>query len=298
MEKKATIYIVDSLYNNYRIDLFLSLIMNISRTESLFLLEKNLVFINKQSHIKKSKKVLSYDVVEVLREENVIVKKEIELISISILFINEDFLIISKPPFISCHKTNSKDSSYTIADFARLYWNDRIDNEESRYGIVHRLDKETSGVLIIARTIEIKNIFMDLFKKRKIEKKYIAFIQKGLLKKSGKIEYSIMRDPLCPIKMTYSRGQGKEAETNYIIIEEKNNFDIVECFPKTGRTHQIRVHFQALDVPLLGDKVYGKESNLINRHALHASQISFILKEMKYSFTASLWPDMEELQNS
>jgi 23S rRNA pseudouridine1911/1915/1917 synthase len=298
MEKKATIYIVESLYNNYRIDLFLSLIMNISRAESLFLLQKNLVLINKQSQIKKSKKVLCNDVVEVLEQENIIIKKEVELISISILFINEDFLIISKPPFVSCHKANIKDSSYTIADFARLYWKDSIDNQDGRYGIVHRLDKETSGILIIARTIEIKNIFIDLFKKRKIEKKYIAFIQKGLLKKSGKIEYAIMRDPLCPVKMTYSYGQGKEAETNYVIIEEKKIFDIVECFPKTGRTHQIRVHFQALGVPLLGDKIYGKESELINRHALHASQISFVLKEIKYFFIASLLPDMEELKNS
>lgn len=107
-----------------------------------------------------------------------------------------------------------------------------------------------------------------------------------------------MRDPLCPVKMTYSLGQGKAAETDYNIIEEKKKFDVVECFPTTGRTHQIRVHFQALGCSLLGDKVYGKESKLINRHALHALEISFILEDKKYHFTAPLWADMELLINN
>lgn len=297
MIKKTTVYIVDSLYHNYRIDLFLSLVMSISRTESLSLLDQKLIFINNECHIKKSKKVFLDDIIEIINKDTTVAKKETAIIPITILYIHEDFLIINKPPFISCHKTNAKDTHYTIADFARSYWNDTSDLEH-RYGIVHRLDKETTGVLIIARNNTIKNILLDLFKKRKIEKKYIAFIEKGLGKKSGNIEYAIMRDPLCPVKMTYSFGQGKAAETKYTIIEEKKNFDIAECFPKTGRTHQIRVHFQALGYPLIGDKIYGKESKLITRQALHAHQISFTLKDTKYTFKAPLWPDMEELQNN
>lgn len=177
MKKKATIYIVDCLYNNYRIDLFLSLIMNISRNESLSLLENGLILINNESQIKKSKKVFLNDVVEILHQDNNIIKAENELIPITILFINEDFLIINKPPFISCHKTNSKDTQYTIADFARFYWNDLPDNED-RYGIVHRLDKETTGILIIARNIKIKNLFIDLFKNRKIKKNILLVLKK------------------------------------------------------------------------------------------------------------------------
>jgi 23S rRNA pseudouridine1911/1915/1917 synthase len=297
MKKKATIYRVDSSHNNYRIDLFLSLIMNISRNEVISLLEKQLVFINQRCEIKKSKKVFENDVIEILNDNNPIIKKDIELIPITVLFIHQEFLIIVKPPFISCHKASTKDTDYTIADFARSYWLDDADLE-SRFGIVHRLDKETSGILILARTLEARNVFIDLFKKRKIEKKYIAFIEKGLTEKSGKIEYSIMRDPLCPVKMTYSFGQGKTAQTNYVMISQKKEFDIIECYPTTGRTHQIRVHFQALKVPLLGDKVYGKESKLINRHALHAHQISFIYKDINYSFSTPLWSDMEDLKNS
>jgi 23S rRNA pseudouridine1911/1915/1917 synthase len=297
MEKKATIYIVDSLYNNYRIDLFLSLIMNISRNESISLLENKLVFINSGCQTKKSKRVFFNDTVEVLSKDTIIIKKETELIPINIIYMHDEFLIIAKPPFISCHKTNPNDTSYTIADFARLYWRDSIIDTEYRYGIVHRLDKETSGILILARTKEARDVFIDLFKAREVEKKYIAFIEKGLEKKSGKIEYSIMRDPLCPVKMTYSFGQGKQAETAYQICEEKKEFDIVDCYPKTGRTHQIRVHFQAVNASLLGDKIYGKASKLIDRHALHASEISFNFKGVWYTFSTKLWPDMDELKN-
>ncbi len=297
MKKKATIYIVDSLYNNYRIDLFLSLFMNISRNESLSLLHERRVLINGIDQIKKSKKIFSNDKIEILIENNNIIKKENELISISIIFINDDFLIINKPPFISCHKTNKKDTKYTIADFAKYYWTDS-NLEDERFGIVHRLDKETSGILIIARTTEIKNTFISLFKEKKIQKKYIAFIEKGLQKREGIIKYNIMRDPLCPVKMTFSIGQGKIAETKYNIIEEKKEFTIIECFPKTGRTHQIRVHFQSIGFPIIGDKTYGKESNHINRQALHASEISFILKETKYVFQATIPEDMEILIKS
>jgi 23S rRNA pseudouridine1911/1915/1917 synthase len=294
MKKKSTIFVVDALYNNYRIDLFLSIMLNISRTKILLLLKNKLIFINKVNNIKQSKKIFTTDIIEILEDNTMIIDNNEELISISIIALYDDFLIIAKPPGISCHKINTRDQRYTVADFARFYWTDGED-DTLRYGIVHRLDKNTSGLLIIARNNKAKNIFMSLFKEHKIKKKYIAYIVKGIIEKSGIIKYAIMRDPLCPVKMTYSFGQGKAAETLYEVIKEYSYFDSVLCMPKTGRTHQLRVHFQAVGHPILGDEIYGKTSMLINRHALHASEISFTYNNINYHFVSPLWQDMEKL---
>lgn len=290
MKKKSTIYIALPSHNIKRLDLFLSEERSIPRNQAIKDIESGLVHVNAQIERKKSKKIQAGDVIEIFEQEIIDLH---DIVSIPVVYENESFLIINKPPTICCHKKNPGDRFFSVMDFAKTKWQDNDDNEELyRYGIVHRIDKETSGILIIAKNKITLTKLQGLFQARTITKKYISFIEKGLTPKKGIITYNIMRDPLIPIQMTWSKHQGKSAETLYEIIEERKNFDVVICTPKTGRTHQIRVHMASIGYPLMGDAVYGKKSPFIDRHALHATHISFVLDNQYYEFNLPLPEDM------
>lgn len=287
---------------NCRLDVFLSQKKSISRSEAIQLIESENVTINKIKINKKSQKIHINDIVEITYKEKISNINSPLIPAIEILFEHKDFLIINKPPFISCHQTNQSDKNYTIADFAHLYWQEEnnqksnyLKNSFNRNGIVHRLDKDTSGLLIITKNQKASTIFFGLFKERKIEKKYVTFTEKNTIPKEETITFNIMRNPLCPVSMTHCLGQGKSAITQYKIINSSNHFLVLECFPKTGRTHQIRVHLAAIKVPILGDAIYGKKTNLINRQALHAKSLSFEYENKFYYFDIPLWQDMQNL---
>jgi 23S rRNA pseudouridine1911/1915/1917 synthase len=295
MKKKSTIYIKFLTDSIKRLDVLLSEEQIIPRNQAIKIIEAGLVYLNNEIETKKSRKIQTGDVVEIFEPE---LSHQQDIIDIPIVYENESFLVINKPPTICCHKRSAGDLKYSVMDFAKKRWQGNHDEAElHRYGIVHRIDKETSGILIIAKNTIILAQLQDLFQTRMIRKKYIAFIEKGLTPKKGIITYNIMRDPLVPIQMTWSKHQGKTAETLYEIIEQRKDFDIVECTPKTGRTHQIRVHMQSLGHPLIGDALYGKHSPLIDRHALHAAHISFTLDNKEYQFDIPLPEDMKNISS-
>lgn len=293
MKKKSTIYIVSIDDKAFRLDLFLSLRSHKSRSQIIYFIENNFVLINNSIVSKKSKILKIGDIVEVFEQELIEKKKKID---IPILFENKNFFVINKPPFICTHARNKLDNQYSVADMAKIYWNDK-DGEIYRYGLVHRIDKDTSGILIIAKNILTYEIFQKMFKEKIIKKFYIAYTEKKNIQKEGIIRWNIMRDPLIPVQMTWSLYQGKEALTEYKIIDETDQFNIVICSPHTGRTHQIRVHMQSLNTPIIGDLIYGKRSDLIDRQALHAYKISFTIFDEKFLIEAPLYQDMQRLYN-
>lgn len=299
MKKKGIVYYCKPEYHNMRLDLFLVKEKIASRNAINLLIKEKKIILNEKEITKKSKKIFSNDKIEILSAEEkttdiTTIKKNEH--NINILFEHKDFLVINKPPHLLCHPSGKK-KEYTIADFAKTYWQDKFDGDEiERIGIVHRLDKETSGILLIAKNKKMAAVFKNLFQNKSIEKKYIAYIEKKDIPREGIITYAITRDPLCPIKMTHCIGQGKEAITKYKILEIKKDYLIVACFPQTGRTHQIRVHMAALGAPIIGDKVYGKKSPLIDRQALHAAEITFTYQEQRFHFFAPLSKDIANLK--
>jgi 23S rRNA pseudouridine1911/1915/1917 synthase len=167
-----------------------------------------------------------------------------------------------------------------------------------RPGIVHRLDKDTSGVVLIAKNEIAHRILANQFKNRKVKKTYLALVRGIVKSASGVIETSIGRHKTNRKKMTATMDQGRQAETRYEVIETLGHFSYLRLFPKTGRTHQIRVHLASIHHPVLGDSLYGgniAEPYLkIPRQALHAYrvEINHPLNKQPLVFEAPVPPDI------
>ena len=156
-----------------------------------------------------------------------------------------------------------------------------------RPGIVHRLDKETSGVMVVAKDDEAYHQLVKQFKNRIVEKVYLAVARGHFSQDEGSIDLAIGRHPSERKRMSTRTRRGRPAMTRWKVVERFNDLTLLEIFPKTGRTHQIRVHLSAVGHPLLGDPLYGKRGGLqdpvlkecsrrLNRQALHAHRLGFI----------------------
>ena len=218
---------------------------------------------------------------------------------ISIIEKQEHFLIINKPAGLVVHQSDTVAQEPTVVDwvvqnFEEIQHIGAVD----RPGIVHRIDKETSGILIIPRTNYAHAQFGTMFKDRTIHKTYLALVH-GHPKQEGTINFPIGRHPVLRHKMAISSpsqcvaGKARDAVTHYKVARYFKDTALVEVKPVTGRTHQIRVHFAALGHSLVGDHVYGKKSTLIGRHALHAHAIQFSFQDTHFSFNAPLPTDFE-----
>ena len=205
-----------------------------------------------------------------------------------------EFLIINKPAGLVVHKPAHTSNAVTLVDWLLHRYPELAKvGQPGRPGIVHRLDKETSGLMIIARTQGSYETFTAMFKARQIVKVYCAIVE-GHPEKKFTVEYAIRRHPTQPTKMAHSRSDGKQAETIFVVREFLDDAAVVIAYPKTGRTHQIRVHCAAVGHPIIGDTVYGHKSPVIARQALHALELMFELEGKKFSFDAQLPDDMAQ----
>lgn len=217
---------------------------------------------------------------------------------IQVVYEGEDFLVVDKPAGVSVHGgPNVK--GQTVTDWLLQHYPEvkRVgDDPAERPGIVHRLDKDTSGVMVVARNQKAFEDLKQLFKERKVVKKYLALVLGAPKKKSGTIDAPIGRMISNPLK----RGVGEQARgtrsavTHYRVLERLGDFSLIEAAPKTGRMHQIRVHLASIGCPVAGDKTYGgKKAALagLERQFLHAFSLSFSYPEgRRWHFEASL-PD-------
>ncbi len=203
-----------------------------------------------------------------------------EDIPLDIIFENDDLIVVNKPAGMVVHPAAGHYSG-TLVNAVLGYDPDLegIGGEE-RPGLVHRLDKETSGLIILAKNERAHNWLQDQFRLRKVEKTYLALVDGKPPTPAGRVEAPIGRDPSHRKKMAIvSAGKGREAVSEYKTLQSFRNHTLLEFHPHTGRTHQIRLHCQFLGCPIVGDSVYGKRTvtATIDRHFLHAYRLKIIL---------------------
>lgn len=201
-----------------------------------------------------------------------------EAIPVKIIYEDDDLLVIDKPAGLTVHPAPGH-PSHTLVNAVLSHLNEiEDDGEVTRPGIVHRLDKDTSGVMLVAKNnVALANL-ADQFKARTVKKTYITLVKGILRPDKGVIDAPIGRDSGDRKKMAVTgESRGRAARTNYRVIRYVGKNSLLEIMPETGRTHQIRVHLAAIGYPVFGDITYGKKSAFLNRQFLHAQKIGFNL---------------------
>ena len=303
---------VEKLSKPIRIDKYLKKeIKDISREKIIHCIKEGKIKIKgktkiKQSFILKGEEKIVLEISNFLNstKKSFSIKPQLVFPEPKILYEDKDLLIIDKPAGIIVHSTINNINNPSIASwFLQKYPfvsnvgdpstgsgqapSVNLGQENLRPGIVHRLDKETSGTLILAKNNFIFNYFKNLFKTRKIKKKYIALVKGEIKKQQGIIDLPLIRSKESSIKrkVVIKKDKGKIALTKYKVLKLYKGYTLLEILPKTGRTHQIRVHLASIGFPVVGDKIYGKSKKLnklnLSRHFLHAQTISFVLPSGK-----------------
>ncbi|HNW95063.1 MAG TPA: RluA family pseudouridine synthase [Anaerolineaceae bacterium] len=226
-----------------------------------------------------------------------------ENLPLDVIYIDENTIVINKPAGLIVHP-GAGHSTGTVVNAALYRWPEiRQVGEPERPGVVHRLDKETSGVLVLARTQSAYAWLVRQFKSRKTEKYYLALVDGHPPTPNGRIEAAVGRDAKFRQKMAVVyEGKGRKAVSEYFTKQSFRDHTLLEVRPFTGRTHQIRVHLAYLGCPVVGDRVYGrrKASFPLERFFLHAAKLRIILPGEKdlTEFQAALPDDLKEVLNT
>jgi 23S rRNA pseudouridine1911/1915/1917 synthase len=191
---------------------------------------------------------------------------------IQTIFEDNDVLVIDKPAGITVHPADGETDTTIAEIFADKYTGDKGSDRDM---IVHRLDKGTSGVMVLAKNPSARAFLVNEFKKRKVHKKYLALLTGKLKPEEGIIDMPLARDIVKRQRIAPAE-EGKDAKTLYKVVKYYFGHTLIEANPKTGRTHQIRVHFSAIGYPIYGDQRYGNPKEITQRIFLHAAELSFI----------------------
>lgn len=199
---------------------------------------------------------------------------EPEAIPLRVVYEDKDLLVIDKPAGMTVHPAPGH-ARHTLVNALLAHCTDLSGvGGVLRPGIVHRLDKDTSGLLLVAKNDRAHADLSRQLKERSVDKRYLALVQGHLEQPEGVIEGAIGRDPRNRKRMAIVEG-GRPARTAYRVREYLDGLTLVEVAPSTGRTHQIRVHFAAAGHVIVGDALYGKPSTLVGRQFLHAYRLGF-----------------------
>lgn len=203
-----------------------------------------------------------------------------ENIPLDIIYENDDLVVVNKPAGMVVHPSPGHDSGTLVhAALGHIPELKGIGGEE-RPGIVHRLDKDTSGIIVVAKNEQAHRWLQEQFKSRNVEKLYLALVDGKPPTPSGRVEAPIGRNSTHRKLMSVVPiDKGREAISEYRTLENFTNYALLEVHPLTGRTHQIRVHMAFLGCPIVGDVIYGKRKSSVNldRHFLHASKLRITL---------------------
>lgn len=277
-----------------------------SRSYFQQLIEDGLVTVNEVTQKKSSTTLKPNDIITVrFPKEREVSTELISSQATGIELIHEDthFLVFAKPAGLSVHPAHARSTEISLVDYLKTNYQDiALVGYVDRPGIVHRLDKDTSGLIIIARTNYAHTVFGKKFHDRTIHKTYHAFVH-GHPAPTGTIDFAIGRDPHVPVKMrafnaheaSHTSTKVRHATSHFRVLAYFENHALVEIKPITGRTHQIRVHLAAIGHPIVGDSVYGTSSKLIARHALHAHALTFEFENKSHTFTKEMPHDMQQL---
>ena len=286
-------YIVNEENNGLRLDIYLSNVSEYSRSKINSLIKNKKVIVNdeikKASYIIKTNDKIEIEDIVIEDNDNLIAQD----IKLDIIYEDDDLLIVNKPSGMVVHPGcgNYKD---TLVN-GLLYHVKNLSNNGNRPGIVHRIDKETSGVLMVAKNDKTHAYLSELLEKHDLNRIYIALVWGVIKHDTGRIEAPIGRDDNDRQKFTVTSKNSKEAITNFKVLKRFKNATLIELKLETGRTHQIRVHMNYIGHPIVNDKVYSKRKIIDNDFGqmLHAKTIGFIHPITKeYIEFSSEEPDM------
>ena len=286
--------IKDSIDEGIRLDQYLtSNLSDISRSQIQKYIKSGSILVNGEL-TKTGYSLLIHDEISILDSINEPVENDIspEPMKINIIYEDDELAVINKPSGIVIHPGVGHSSGTLVNGLIHHFDSLSNVNGETRPGIVHRLDADTSGVLVVAKNNKSHKFLADQFQNRTIEKEYTAITWGDWIDSSGKIDTSIARSKKDPTLFEVCDG-GKKSLTHYKVKKQFRHLSLVLFYPKSGRTHQIRVHSSSLGHPIFGDNKYGGSTNKtkgflpeftkfyqiklanFNRHALHASSIEF-----------------------
>lgn len=265
-----------------RIDVYLSSKTSLSRSSIQEPISSGAVTVNGTA-VKPSYRVRMEDRIQVIFPEREPVTLVAEPLPIEVIYRDEDIIVVNKPPGMVMYPAAGHSGGTLMNAIA---WHaDRLATIGApvRPGVVHRIDKDTSGLVVVALSDEAYFGLVSQFRERTIERRYIALVYGSMKEERGEIELKIGRSPLHRKKMSTRVKRGKPALTSWRVLERYSMATMIEAKLATGRTHQIRVHFSALGHPVLGDRDYGKKTSLrlnnmalkIPRQMLHAERLGF-----------------------
>jgi 23S rRNA pseudouridine1911/1915/1917 synthase len=294
-----------------RLDQFLSEThLNLSRSQAKNLIEKHLILLN-QKTTKPSAHVKTGDIVSGTLPQPETLSLKPEAIPINILYEDPSIIVIDKPPGMVVHPAYGNPSG-TLVNALLYHCKDLAGiNGVLRPGIVHRLDKDTSGVMVVAKDDEAFHHLTRQFKNRSVEKVYWGIVYGKFVQDEGLIDSAIGRHPSERKRMSIRTKRGRAAITRWKKVEEFDSCTLLEIFPQTGRTHQIRVHLSSTGHPLLGDPLYGRKGRpgaihdpilkecvkRMNRQALHAQRLEITHPRTgeRVRFVSPIPQDMKEV---
>lgn len=295
------VFNIEEEFINLRIDKYLSMMVEgKSRSFLQGLIDEEKVLINGKA-IKSNYKLKKGDVIEVTLPEPIELDVKAEKIAINIVYEDEDVIVVNKEKGMVVHPAPGNYTG-TLVNALLYHCKDLSGiNGVIRPGIVHRIDKDTSGILVIAKNDEAHNFLAAQFKEHSIKREYYALVEGKFSKMEGTIDKPLGRHKKERIKMAIVE-DGRRAVTHYNVLEQYNKgVSLVKCTLETGRTHQIRVHMSSIGHPLVGDLVYGSKRPKINiqGQALHAKTLGFIHPRTKeyMEFTSELPEYFAELLN-
>lgn len=301
---------------NQRLDVFLADSLKITRSQVQKMIVEDLVFINNKLPKKAGDSLKDKDTIILKTKTQTSSKKRQNhtrkttkgdslVGKVRIIAETPDYIVIEKPTGMLSHATMAKEAN-TVADFITKKYPEikKVGDDPARPGIVHRLDKEASGLMVIARTQKMFDHLKEQFKNRAIEKEYLALVHGQVARNWGEINFPITRsettDRMAAIPST-QKDRGKEARTEFIVEKQFVNFSLLRIKIYTGRMHQIRVHFLAYNHPLVGDPLYFQKKQKrvwdkkIGRLFLHSATLGFIDPEgNKQTFDSPLPTELRE----
>lgn len=275
---------------NQRIDKYLNETLDQTRADIQKLIKNDNVLVNGKN-VKASRIVKIGDVIEIKQ----IIKEDIEIkpeaMDLDIVYEDNDVIVINKPSGMVVHPAPGNYKGTLVNGL--LNHTKNLSTNKDRPGIVHRIDKDTSGLLLVAKNEKSHLFLVDQLRKREVKRIYIALVDGIINHDTGTIDAPIGRDIKDRKKMAVTQLNSKEAKTHFTVLKRYNDATLIECRLESGRTHQIRVHLKYIGHPVINDPVYNSKKNIDNYgQLLHATSISFIHPTTKelMTFTKEL-PD-------
>ena len=260
--------------DNIRIDIYLSEELDLSRSKVQKLIKNNKVLVN-GNPISNSYKTKLDDEIEVLSDLDYTITIEGEDIPLDVRYEDDYLLVVNKTSGMVVHPAPGNYKGTLVNALIGRYNLSGIDN--MRPGIVHRIDKDTSGLMVVAKDDKTHELLSEMIKNKEVERIYVALVDGVIMHETGTIDAPIGRDPNNREKMIVTDINSKDAITHFRVLKRFSNQTLIECRLETGRTHQIRVHMNYIGYPIYNDPVYGKSKKTTSfGQFLHSKSIRFI----------------------